>query len=93
MFQFFQKQASQPALKTPKTSIELYAPKESVELVKKVIFSICGENTPIFTGETGQLNGLTQMIVDVPTSLADKVTVNIVLSLPRNSLHDITQLH
>ncbi|AKR44237.1 hypothetical protein [Methylophilus sp. TWE2] len=92
MFRFFKKQALQPAVKKPQTSIALYAQKDSVELVKKVVFSICGENTPIFTIEHGQVNGLTHMMFDVPTSLADKVTVHIILSLPGNRLHGLNQL-
>lgn len=93
MFQLFPKQAQRMVERMPTTSIELYAQKECVDLVKKVIFATCGQQIHVFTVENGALNGKTQMIFDVPTALADKVTVRIILSLPGNSVHGLHPLH
>lgn len=93
MFQLFPKQAQRTVERKPTTSIELYAQKECVDLVKKVFFATCGEHIHIFTLDNGVLNGKTQMIFDVPTVLVDKVTVRIILSLPGNSVHGLHPLH
>jgi len=64
-------------------SIEVITQRALVDLVKQVVFSTCGEKTKIVTCE-GEADDA-QILFTVPAELADRVTVKILLALPKNS--------